>query len=197
MFLKDKAILIVIVLFSLVHAGGDAILGLQWCISPQNLYSMGIILIKKIARNNLFTYTTDSLPMNPADAEKYSLVFDGDTSLVKITMYSKTITDDLDGRQGKELFDKYSAMLKIKYKQTGFYRSVKNNDDFYQCLLQNNSCGEWIGFFTGENKSIQIELHGFDRGKGFLTISAEAVPEYSNALDYMARNKNKRDSVGF
>lgn len=201
MFLKAKVTVLFFVLFSLTIACGDAMCGLKWCISPQDLKSMGIKLTKKITLNNLFTYVTDSLPKNVSDAEHYVLIFDGDSSLIKIVMYSKTITHDLWGAQGKKVFDKYSQMLEKTYKQTSSYCSIgnkvyKNNDEFYQCL-QYEGCGEWISFFKGENKSIQIELRGLDRGKGYLAVSEEADPEFSNALNYRARNRSNKDSVGW
>lgn len=104
-------------LVTYVLADDSSIFGLAWNMSPAQIKAMGIKIEKKEAYLNLSVYTTDSLPKNIHLAESYGLLFEDDSKLIRIIMYSKTIENDVSGTKGKEMFDNLLSSLKKKYKE--------------------------------------------------------------------------------
>jgi len=171
---------------SFARADGEAVFGLNWGMSPEEVKSSGTILVLKNKSENLYIYRAESLPKNIKDARYYTLVFNNNKDLVKIIMFGETITNDFSGDKGKIRFGKISMALSKKYKviksitEVGI-RTYNEDDEFYQCLAY-KGCGLWITMFSGENKNITLQLNGLEKGKGFIDIRAEAVPEWYEAI---------------
>jgi len=171
---------------SMSWAGGDAVFGLNWGMSPEEVKSSGTILVLKNKSGNLYIYRAESLPKNIKDARYYTLVFNNNKDLVKIIMVGENITNDFSGDKGKIRFEKISTALAGKYKviksitEVGI-RTYNEDDEFYQCLAY-KGCGLWITMFSGGNKNIILQLNGLEKGKGFIDIRAEAVPEWYEAI---------------
>ncbi|MBN1450239.1 MAG: hypothetical protein JW963_04415 [Anaerolineales bacterium] len=160
--------------------------GLKWGQSPDQIRQMGIALTKESSRNNLHMYKTDSLPKNLSLSESYVLIFAGDTALVKITMASRTIAEDPYGTEGKSKFDNLQKLLKQNYTMGKSFCSVghklyEDSDEFYECLAY-KGCGMWTIFFSSDNKTIMLEIEGIKRGTGFIKMSVEASPEFTEAV---------------
>lgn len=119
----------------------------------------------------------------------------------KILWWSRTgdIVDDPTGWEGKEKFDNLKFTSQDKYgnpslnSQTIGLKLFKEYDEFYECLAY-KGCGSWVSCFNTETKDICLELSGLKRGKGYLWISIEAVPEWKNALDKYKQLKDKSDA---
>jgi hypothetical protein len=184
-----------------VSAEGDALFGLKWLMSPKQVRAAGVEMTLVQGTKFLTAYKTDSLPKNYSMAEGYQLIFYKDSFLGKIIMSSVDITDDLYGSKGKEKFqivyDQISAKNKLtnKFMYSG-QELYKDRDEFYQCLKY-KGCGSWIAFFDGDNKIIALELKPLERGEGYISIRAEAKPEWSNFLDQIKAQESSKDSESF
>jgi hypothetical protein len=188
-------------LTSLSHADGDALFGLQWLASPQQVKDLGVSLELQTSSESVSIYKTDSLPKNHSMAESYNLLFYRDSVLVKILMASKSITQDIYGTEGKEAFQGICNQISLKNKITNkICYSGKNlyeeNDEFYQCLKY-EGCGRWVAFFHSDNKDIMLELRGLGRGSGYLRITAEAQPEWGSYLELIKSDESESDAGSF
>lgn len=199
-FLMAVALSMTMLSFSvLAEESTDAMFGLKWGMTPATIKKLGISLVKKEADRNFEDYTAKSLPKNISDVEFYLLRF-SDGKLVKLVAFSENITGDITGSQGKEKFEvlrnvlqkKYGASTTPKrYQYTG-NELYKEYDEFYQCLAY-SGCGQWAEVFETPTKDIVISLVGISRGTGFLKINAEAVPDFSKALEKYKTLKNSAD----
>ncbi len=188
-FLLVITLLIALCIFpSYIFAGGRAIFGLQWGMSPSQIEEAGSRLSFIIKNKNLITYKTYSLPENNEETKEYRLTFEEKTGLVKIVMAGKIITEDDFGDEGKKRFNVLDSYFKNKYKEIKMSENLivgidpgNRPDEFYQCLTS-TGCGMWAKAFTSENIEIVLELKGLGKGEGYINITAEAVPELGNAL---------------
>lgn len=195
-----KIALITLVLSVFVSAqDNNAMFGLKWGMSPQQISAMGITLNKTGSERNFSHYTTDSLPKNLSYSESFSLIFD-ENSLVKMKMVSVSIEGDLFGTEGKKLFDRTIEMLSKSYKvgqvfcRTGL-ELYKDENEFYECLAY-EGCGFWVTGLTGGNKQIVVKLEGLKRGGGYLTITVESLM-FSKSLEKYEKLKESSDSKAF
>jgi hypothetical protein len=196
-----KFYVLVLAISQFVFGAGDAMFGLSWGMSPSQIKKMGIKIEKKGAQNNIYSYHCDSLPKNVSISDGYALYFDEDTALVKIIMLSNNIENDPYGREGKEQFDKMVTLLRQKYKVKDSFcytgrKLYEESDEFYQCLKY-EGCGSWTTFFESENKNICINIVGVNRGEGYIKISVEAEPEFSNAIDKSKQKTSVKDGDAF
>lgn len=166
-------------------ADGEAVFGLNWGMTPQEIKSSGTILSLKNKINNLYIYRTKSLPKNLNETRYYTLVFDNNQKLVKIIMIGQNITNDISGKKGKTKFEEIAAALVKKYEEIKSITEVgvktyNEENEFYQCLAY-KGCGLWVKMFEGKNKNITLQLNGLEKGKGYIDITVEAIPEWDEA----------------
>ena len=177
--------------------GDDALFGLKWGMSISEIRSTGSTLTKSRGDRNLETYKTSTVPRPLSDFESYMLIF-ADGKLVKLWGIGKDIPGDPTGSSGKERFETLRAALKEKYGQsTQNYQTIGNKlfkeyDEFYQCLAY-SGCGMWVSTFETQEKAVILELKGLKRGIGYLEITAESKPQWSNALEIYKSKKANSD----
>jgi len=176
----------------------EAMFGLNWGMTPKEITSLGITLIKVNEEKNFQYYITKSLPKNLSDIENYGLTF-SDGKLVKLAAICKEITNDPTGSSGKKRFDVLNKSLQDKYgTPTHKYQGsggtlFKEYDEFYECLNY-AGCGVWACVYNTPTKTISLELKGQSRGTGFIALVVEAVPEWGDAVDKSNSIKNKSDA---
>jgi len=176
----------------------EAMFGLYWGMTPKEITSLGITLINVKEEKNFQYYTTESLPKNLSDIEKYYLVF-SDGKLIKIFARCKSITNDSTGSDGKERFNVLNKSLQDKYGTPDFKsqrigsKLFKEYDEFYECLKY-AGCGNWACGYEKPTKVIVLELKGLSRGTGYISLQVEAVPEWGDALNKFKSIKNKSDA---
>lgn len=194
-----SACLLTIAISSQVLAadGDEAMFGLRWGMSPSDVKSLNTILTKTKTERNLEIYSVTSLPKNVSDIEKYSLIF-ADEKLVKISAIGKDILGDPRGTLGKERFDSIAKALTEKYGKADTNdrlignKLYKEYDEFYQCLGY-SGCGMWMSIFETTDKTIGLELKGIRRGTGYIYITTEAKPQWSEASNIYNSKKNSSD----
>jgi len=173
-----------------LYAGGDAMFGLIFGQTPKEIRDKGITLVFEKADYNFTIYSCVSLPKNFSTVEKYHLVF-SDDSLVKITMLTKDITNDIYGSNGKKQYEETFNLLKKKYTLdvstmvTGL-KVYDEPDEFYECLKY-DGCGAFGAIFKNPTKAVLLELKGSGRGVGYIRMGVEAVPEFDQAADKNAK----------
>jgi len=175
----------------------SAMFGLEWGQSPAQVIRLGVDMSKTQTDKNFHIYSTVSLPKNPTIAESYNLIFDGDSSLVKVVMVGKTIDADPYGTDGKEAFEAFNQLLAESYTLDKTHRVVGMNlyeesDEFYQCLKY-PGCGLWMSLLNSPNKIIGLQLEGLQRGEGYLRLTVEAVPGWRKARETYMRENKKTD----
>jgi len=189
------ATMLVISSFAFAADGDDAMLGFKWGMSAQDVRATGANLKKEETDKNLELYEASSVPKPLSEFETYMLTF-SDGKLVKILAIGKKISDDPTGSRGKERFETLASAMKEKYgKPTNNYQRIgtmlyKEYDEFYQCLAY-SGCGQWASVFEIKDKDVVLKIKGIRRGIGYITITAEATPQWSDALD---KHKSKRAS---
>lgn len=157
----------------------------------------GTSLSKTKGDRNLEFYKTSSVPKNISDFESYSLIF-ADGRLVKLWGVSKDISNDPAGSNGKERFETLRSALQQKYgtptlnSQTVGNKLFKEYDEFYQCLKY-TGCGLWVSVFSTTDKDISVDLKGLSRATGYIELTAEAKPQWGQALDVYKSRKNSSD----
>lgn len=177
--------------------GDEALFGLRWGMTVAEVKAAGVTLSKTRGDRNLETYKASSMPKNLSDFESYSMVF-ADGRLVKIWGLSKDIANDPSGSAGKERFEALRTALIQKYgqpklnSQTVGNKLFKEYDEFYQCLAY-SGCGLWVSTFGTPDKDLSIELKGLRRGTGYVDITAEAKPQWGQALEVYKSRKNSSD----
>jgi len=168
-------------------AHANTVFGLSWGMTPEQVKAAGVELIDEKADVNGVMYRTKSLPQNLPDADFYVLLFGKKEGLAKIVSLLKDITDDAYGIAGKKRFKELSQTLSKKYKKEKDYiytgmKLYDEYDEFYQCLAY-QGCGSHATVFSSESQDVFLELHGLNRGKGYIKISMEAVPAWSDIVD--------------
>ena len=153
--------------------------GLNWGESKQKLKKSGVVFDKCTTELGLSICSTKK-PIKPVSfGDIYQLVFDSKRGLQKAVMLSNDITDDITGREGKELYGKVKNSLVKKYGEAKDYeysglKLYDEYDEFYQCLAY-SGCGSWLSFWEPVNGgTVSVSLEGLGRGKGFLKISYES-----------------------
>ena len=174
--------------------GDEALFGLRWGMTPAQVQAFGVTLINTENDRGLDLYKTTSLPKNVSDAESYSLTF-FNGRLVKLWVVTKNITGDPTGAKGKERFGAFRSALAAKYGESAHNRQISGValytewDEFYQCLAY-SGCGIWASIFETNDKIVGIEIKGLRRGTGYIEITAEAKPQFHEALQ-VYRNRQK------
>lgn len=184
---------------SIAADGDDALFGLKWGMSIAEVRALGVPLKKEKGDGNLEIFSSKSMPKELSNAESYALVF-ADGKLVKQKYIANNITGDAYGTEGKERFESLKAALSEKYgAPSANYQSVggklyREADEFYQCLAY-DGCGVWSTFFDSPDKSLMLELIGLRRGIGYITLTAEATPQWSAALERRKGIRGKSDKA--
>jgi len=174
----------------------EAMFGLDWGMSAEQVESSGVALAKTEIDRNFSIYRTASLPKNLSDVESYTLIFD-QSSLCKIVMTGRTIGNDPYGTDGKARFSVIENLLKAKYGKPESHclaglELYKDRDEFYECLKY-RGCGLWMSSFKAENKSMLLQLKGLGRGTGFITLTIESLAFPEAVRKYQASG-NKADA---
>lgn len=198
--IKIKVILslLFITTFPAIGADGDeALFGLRWGMTVAEVKSAGVKLTRVELDRNLDTYKAPSMPKNLTDFKSYSMMF-ANGKLIKMWGISKDIYNDPNGYSGKERFNALKYTLIGKYgkpklsNQTIGNKLFEDSDEFYQCLSY-SGCGQWAVVFETIDKTVGIELKGLSRGTGYLDITAEAIPQFSQALKEYEFKKDSSD----
>ncbi len=182
---------------ALAADGDEALFGLRWGMTVAEVKSAGVAITKTNGDRNLDTYKALSVPRNLSDFESYWMVF-ADGKLAKVWGFSKNISNDPNGSSGKERFDTLRSALVQKYgkpklnSQTVGNKLFKEYDEFYECLKY-SGCGLWVSTFESGDKDLSIELKGLSRGTGYIDITAEAKPQWDQALKVYRSRKNSSD----
>ena len=216
---KRVAILFILMTFAASFGSDNAMFGLKWGMSHAEVSALGVSMEVSCVENNLHVYKTGSLPKNVTMVDYYSLIFDENESLVKITMISKTITGDTYGTEGKRSFEELKFILSSNYAHLGSRCRINksshlNSDDFYQCL-SDASCGSWLSDFRDDAMVMRLQLFGIDRsivernskdksrsqaesGTGYLVLTIESDPGFSIAVGKSKALKtgSNRDALG-
>ena len=177
--------------------GDEALFGLRWGMTVAEVKSAGVSITKTDGDRNLETYKALSVPKTLSDFESYWMIF-ADGKLAKVWGLSKNIENDPSGASGKERFDTLRSALVQKYgqpkinSQTVGNKLFKEYDEFYQCLKY-SGCGLWAATFEPGDKDLSIELKGLSRGTGYINITAEAKPQWDQALKVYKSRKNSSD----
>ncbi len=200
MYLKTTllaALLVISPISSLATDGDDALFGLRWGMSISEVRAAGVALKKEQADRTLEIYSSTSAPREISNAESYVFVF-SEGKLVKLRYVGKNITDDAFGTSGKEQFESLKTALTEKYGipdnnfQNVGGRLFKEADEFYQCLAY-SGCGMWVSIFKSPDKYLMLELKGIRRGTGYVSLTAEASPQWNEAMQRQKQQKNKSD----
>jgi len=186
-YILTASFFVLLILSSNVVAGGYAMFGLKWGMSPEQVKKLNVILTHHHSNNNFHFYRTESLPKSLKDVDFYILLFDENKSLVKIVMATKNTSGDAYGIEGKKRFSEIESLLKKKYKSIDSYKVVGKKlydepDEFYQCLKY-QGCGMWYSTFLADNKNMALQLNGIKRGNGFIDLTVQAKPLFYQALD--------------
>jgi hypothetical protein len=177
--------------------GDDALFGLRWGMTVEQVRSTGVQLTKTSGDKNLETFKSSSVPKPLSGFASYSMIF-ADGKLVKLWAISDQISGDPTGSTGKERFETLNTLLVQKYgtpkqnMQSVGNRLFKEYDEFYQCLAY-SGCGMWVSLFETTDKFLSLQVKGVRRGAGFLDITAEAKPQWSQALEVYKSRKNNSD----
>jgi hypothetical protein len=182
---------------ALAADGDEAMFGLRWGMTIAQVKALGTPLTKVRGDRNMEIYKTESVPRPLSDGESYTMIF-ADGKLAKVAAVTRNITGDPSGREGKDRFEAIKSSLQDKYgaptmqKQTSGNKLYRDYDEFYQCLRY-TGCGTWFALYETADKVVMIELKGVSRGTGYLDISAEANPQWSDALKIYKGRKTESD----
>ena len=183
-----NAIFALLVCANIGLAGGEAMFGLTWGMSPEQVKASGVVLEEKFRQHNFSVFRTERLPKNLNDAKFYVLIFDESLGLCKVVMTGTTIKNDPYGMSGKQRFEELEKILTEKYHQQPMSSKTigiklwDDPDEFYQCLAY-DGCGLWGSVFLTDTKYIGLKLEGIERGMGYIEITVEAEAEWKQALE--------------
>ena len=196
-----KIIVILSFIFSSNVFATEGPFGTKWGSSIQELKDLNVTCSqeKPDLANNLISCTTNSLPKDTSIKEFYYILFSNNYGMQKVSMISKSITDDITGTEGKNIYNKYKNILMSKYsvpsseyEYTG-KELYDEYDEFYQCL-DYEGCGKHISFFKSkEDNFITLELKGLSRGTGYITLTYEG-PQWSKHINDLDNKKNSSDN---
>lgn len=186
---------------SVAADGDEALFGFRWGMTVAEVRDAGIETSRTRSEGAFETYRATTAPKPLNDMSVYSLVF-ANGRLVKLAAFGGDISADPIGTSGKERFSALRQILTEKYgppkidTQTTGNRLFKERDEFYQCLAY-PGCGMWVSSFQAEDKVIFVELTGLRRGVGLIKVTAEATPQFSEALkEHKSRTARKdRDAL--
>lgn len=154
--------------------------GLDWGVTPEEVRNAGVVTTPHKSFSNISAHGASRLPQGHAYGKAYSLMFDADFGLQRVTLISEAISGDRDGAEGKI---QYSLLKKRLTKQYGepiahiesageAFRLLPH--EFYPCIAISD-CGHWMTVFNGPGSAgrIVLEMHGISTGTGYLTVTHE------------------------
>ncbi|MCK4412557.1 MAG: hypothetical protein KAY32_03335 [Candidatus Eisenbacteria sp.] len=178
----------------------EALGGLTYGMSTKEVEATGATLSLLDQDRNLFSYEGHSLPKDISDIDFYILIFDEDSSLVKMTAILRQISDDPLGIAGKDRFNELAAILAEKYRLVDEKRATglkvwTEADEFYECL-DYSGCGLWFKQYEDPDKEIALQLKGTGHGTGYITITSEWTVPFREALAKKNAAEKAADSEG-
>ena len=169
--------------------------GLSWGMSINALNKVGF---KNAGASGGFQFlesVTTPKPWSKGD-EYLAVIYKN--KLVKVIVYSKKITGDLYGREGKKLYGNVKSLLTNKYGEPRDSTELvglklyKDSDEFYQCLKY-SGCGHYMTVFNYGSGDVGLELKGVSRGEGLVKIMYENS-SFDAALDEIESISQKTDA---
>lgn len=186
-------------------AESKAPFGLKWGLTIAETKKIG--LVGKIVRinKNFVIFRIKQFPIHPSDTDKGAAIFDKNFGLQKIVWYSKYITGDAYGQEGKRKFSELKKIIIENYNQVKRTREnqamhltlYKEVDEFYQCLAY-DGCGYWsiLWNISGEQVIyLQIKSSG-RRGRGWIQIAYEG-PNFGKAANANKKREIERKRKAF
>lgn len=158
--------------------------GLTWGASEDELAVLGINATRADASAGVVSYGAAQLPDGSSNAKAYSLFFDVEHGLQRVTMVTEPISNDLVGEEGKQQYALMKLSLSRKYgPPLGEFEYAGNGyqvlpSDFYACLSLKD-CGSWVSVFSGheEGERVMLRLNSTTQSGGYVSISYEG-PEW-------------------
>jgi hypothetical protein len=154
---------------------GNSIFGIKWGMSVDEVKTSGIELKPIRTEGRLEFFGSRHLPENFPIASEYVLVFDKDYKLQSIAMLSKKISDNLTGKEGKNVYlgiknsveKKYGSATDVFEDDLTKVNTSLNGEDFYQCLKL--AC-MWNAYFESKTDSIKARVELFGQTKGIARV---------------------------
>ena len=175
--------------------------GLTWGKSKADLQNQGVAFYDCKDVDFMQGCQTKILPKPLSIAEFYFLLFHPRKGLVKVQMAGKTISDDITGSNGKADYARIKTRLTTKYgsrlkgAEIVGQKLYDEYDEFYQCLAY-AGCGVWLSLWEGSDGSVvSLQLKGFSRGEGYLTLTYESKEWSKIADDEKAKQNTNDDSA--
>lgn len=190
-----------LLLFFIVNANAnDAPLGLTWGMTESKVKKAGMKLSECKVIKFFKTCQAGNPPKSVSFADFYRLFFANGKGLQGINIAGIDITDDSSGREGKAQYAAIKSGLIKKYGQPSSdyeYTGRKLYDEYdelYQCL-DYDGCGNWIAYWGTDVLSIKLELNGFRRGKGYVTLHYETKAFAESRDSYNQQNTTKDENA--
>ena len=180
--MKNLPILVLFFLFISKQVYSEEILapfGFNWGLTKIEIEELGIQFTNCKAIGIIESCQTNQPIKKVSFGSIYGLYFSKNRGLNKIVMASNTITADIAGTQGINLYREIKNSLIEKYGPPESYEYVggkvyKEYDEFYQCLKY-SGCGAWMSLWNPvQGGALTIELEGISRGKGSLVLTYES-----------------------
>ena len=192
-------LMITLSIITSLHAQDEfpAPFGLSWDTTTTEIKDLGFT---KSQGDEIIAWTGVNVPKAWSKGKTYILLTYQD-KLVKASVLSESISGDITGSEGKELYEEMKALLTKKYGEPkdsmeAVGRSVyKDYDEFYQCL-DYDGCGIYISAFYVAGGYISIQLIGTSRGYGYLQVSYEP-PAFGEAKRAIEQAKAETDDDAF
>lgn len=177
--------------------GNEAMFGFKWGITADEAKKLAPTLTAIKDEGGIAFYETKSAPKSISNFNHYILIF-AHNRLVKVVASGKPITKNPSGSEAKEKYDSLKILLRDKYGISGksdeHVDSTPYNgiDNFYDCI-SDAGCGRWVTNFETKDKLIILSISGATHGIGYVAISAESVPEFSNSTITRDRETSSAD----
>lgn len=154
--------------------------GLDWGVTPDDVKSEGVITTPHKTSTHIEVHGASHLPLGHSYGKAYSLMFDADFGLQRVTLISDTIEADADGSEGRiqyallkqTLIDQYGEPIASAESVGDAFQLLPH--EFYPCIAISD-CGSWRAQFNDLDGTGQIvlEMHGIATGTGYITVTHE------------------------
>jgi len=163
----------VLFLLSTPSFADDALFGLRWGETMEDIKRLGVSGELQEDDGHLRLFQTDSLPHGPNDTKFANLGIDRRFGLQRIQWVSKDIADGPSGENGIALYKTMKRQLSERY------GDPKSSDEeivgsqssasFYRCLAE-DGCGAFVTVWRTPETDARLRLMGSANGKGWLEV---------------------------